>query len=125
MYVRISSPHFYYRPFGGLSGMRSSTTYRPHYILQAGYINDLTESLKLKAHIITNYVNGSPCQIDLNGSILISETLWLGASYRSFDSFNVIAQMYLGESIAIGYSYDFTSTALAKVERGSHEISLN
>ena len=33
--------------------------------------------------------------------------------------------MYLGESIAIGYSYDFTSTALAKVERGSHEISLN
>lgn len=123
-YLGISSPHFYYRPFGELSGLNSSTSYRPHYILQAGYILALGDNFKFKPHLIVNYVNGSPVLIDVNANVLISETLWLGGSYRSFDAFNAIAQLYVTPNLAVGYSYDFTSTQLASVERGSHEISL-
>ena len=123
-YAGISSPHFYYRPLGGLSDLKSSTTYRPHYIFQGGCIFNLNDILKLKPHFIVNYVNGSPLLIDYNASLLISETLWIGASYRSFDSFNALAQMHVTKNIALGYSYDFTSTKLAKVQQGSHEISL-
>lgn len=123
-YIGISSPHFYYRPIAARTDWRSSTSYRPHYILQAGYLMSIGENLKFKPHFIANYVNGSPLLMDFNANLLISETLWLGASYRSLDSFNAIAQLYITQNIALGYSYDFTSTALSKVEKGTHEISL-
>lgn len=123
-YVGVSSPHFYYRPFESLSDLKSATSYRSHYILQGGYVFDLTDKLKFKPHFIANYVNGSPLLLDFNANLLIAETIWLGASYRSFDSFNAIAQIYVSPNFAVGYSYDFTTTELAKVQSGSHEISL-
>ena len=123
-YVGLSSPHFYYRPLNEISNLKSSTTYRPHYILQGGYIAELSDMIKFKPHVIVNYVNGSPLLIDMNASVLFAERLWLGGSYRSKDAFNAIAQMYITPALAVGYSYDFTSTKLARVERGSHEISL-
>lgn len=123
-YVGLSSPHFYYRPLNDISNLKSSTTYRPHYILQGGYIAKLSDMIKFKPHVIINYVNGSPMLIDMNASILIAETLWLGGSYRSMDSFNAIAQVYITPALALGYSYDFTSTKLSTVSAGSHEISL-
>lgn len=123
-YVGISSPHFYYRPIEAIGSVAASTTYRPHYILQAGYLMNIGENLKFKPHFIANYVNGSPVLMDFNANLLIAETLWLGASYRSMDSFNAIAQIYVTKNIALGYSYDFTSTKLSKVEKGTHEISL-
>ena len=123
-YVGLSSPHFYYRPLDQLSSLSSNTTYRPHYILQGGYIMTVNDVLKVKPHIILNYVNGSPLLIDINASALIAETLWVGGSYRSLDAFNAIAQVYITPTLALGYSYDFTSTKLATVEKGTHEISL-
>ena len=123
-YVGLSSPHFYYRPLDQLSNLASNTTYSPHYILQGGYIMTVSEILKVKPHVIVNYVNGSPLLIDINASALIAETLWIGGSYRSLDAFNAIAQFYITPSLALGYSYDFTTTKLATVEKGTHEISL-
>ncbi|MFD2160832.1 type IX secretion system membrane protein PorP/SprF [Paradesertivirga mongoliensis] len=123
-YVGLSSPHFYYRPLGEISNLASSTTYRPHYILQGGYIAELSDMIKFKPHLIINYVNGSPVLIDMNASVLFAERLWLGGSYRSKDAFNAIAQLYVLPTLAVGYSYDFTSTKLSRIEKGSHEISL-
>lgn len=123
-YFGLSSPHFYYRPINDISNLKTSTTYRPHYILQGGYILPVSDLIKFKPHVIVNYVNGSPMLIDMNASALIAETLWLGGSYRSKDAFNAIAQIYITPAIALGYSYDFTTTRLARVEKGSHEISL-
>jgi type IX secretion system PorP/SprF family membrane protein len=123
-YIGLSSPHFYYRPLGDFGSFGSKESYRPHYILQAGLIRSINENIKFKPHVIANYVNGSPVQIDFNASLLIAETLWLGGSYRSLDSFNAIAQIYVTPTIAFGYSYDFVSTELSRVQKGSHEISL-
>ena len=123
-YIGISSPHFYYRPLEAISEIKSTTTYRPHFILQAGYLMNLGDQIKFKPNFIANYVNGSPLLMDFNANFLISETIWLGASYRSLDSFNALAQIYVTPNIAVGYSYDFTSTKISTVERGTHEISL-
>ncbi|HEY0055218.1 MAG TPA: type IX secretion system membrane protein PorP/SprF [Pedobacter sp.] len=124
-YLGISSPHLFYRPMGAsLSNLKASTTYRPHYIIQGGYLIKLGGNLMLKPHIILNYVNGSPLSADFNGSLIIAETLWLGASYRAFDSFNAIMQVAVTKNLAVGYSYDYTSTELSQVQQGSHEISL-
>lgn len=123
-YVGISSPHFYYRDINSKVKNQPSTAYRPHYIFQAGYLVELNDAMKLKPNFLIKYVNGSPIQFDLNASVLFSETLWVGASYRSLDSFDAIVSLYVTRDLQIGYSYDFTNTPLAKVQKGSHEISL-
>lgn len=123
-YVGVSSPHFYYRDINSLAKMESSTKYRPHYLLQAGYLIDINPDLKLKPNFLVKYVNGSPVQFDLNASVLIAETLWLGASYRSLDSFNGVAAFKITPDLQFAYSYDLTTTALSQVQRGSHEVSL-
>jgi len=33
--------------------------------------------------------------------------------------------LQLTSNIQLGYSYDFTTTKLARVEKGSHEVALN
>lgn len=123
-YAGISSPHFFYRDLNSITKNSASTAYRAHYILQAGYLVKVNSYLKLKPNFLIKYVNGSPVQFDLNASVLISETLWLGASYRSLDSFDAIAAFRFTPSLQLGYSFDFTNTALAKAQKGSHEISL-
>lgn len=122
-YAGFSSPNFYYRDLGSAGGT-ASTRYRPYYMLQGGYLLQLSEDFKLRPSVLFKYVNGSPLQFDMNANMLISEKLWLGASYRSLDSFDAIAQLYLTDNIALGYSYDFVTTKLTKAQRGTHEISL-
>ncbi len=122
-YAGISSPFFYYRDLVNASS--SHTAYKPHYIMQGGYLVDLTDDIKFKPNALVKYVNGSPVEIDLNANFLLKEILWIGGSLRSMDSFDVIAEVGLTPNIQLGYSYDFTTTQLSKVEKGSHEIVLS
>ncbi len=45
-YAGISSPFFYYRDLGGQSP--SETAYKPHYIMQGGYLATLSPDIKFK-----------------------------------------------------------------------------
>jgi type IX secretion system PorP/SprF family membrane protein len=123
-YAGFSSPFFYYRDIGQLSG-NGGTKYQPHYMLQGGYLLDMGEDFKLKPSALVKYVKGSPMQIDLNANLLIKETVWIGASWRSLDSFDLIAELQLTPNLQLGYAYDFTTTDIGKFEKGSHEVMLN
>ena len=120
-YVGVSSPHFYYTD---LSASDNAVKQRQHYMVQAGYLATINQNLKLKPNFLVKYVNGSPVQFDLNANLLINETLWVGASYRSLDSFSALASVYVTKDIQFGYSYDIAHTALSKVQKGSHEVML-
>jgi len=121
LYAGISSPSF--MEFKG--SRRTSTSFRKHYIINGGYLMDLGENLKFKPNILFKYVNGSPPQMDLNANFLISETLWMGASWRSFDSVDFLAELQITPRIQLGYSYDMTHSRLASVQKGSHEVVLS
>lgn len=122
-YAGFSSPFFYYRDLG--TAKQSATAYKPHYLLHGGYLTDLGADIKFKPNMLIKYVNGSPVQMDLNANFLFKETLWIGASLRSMASVDLLAEIQLSPNLQLGYSYDFTTTRLAAVERGSHEIVLN
>ena len=123
-YVGISSPHLYYDDLILLTKNPTSLAYRPHYMVQAGYLLNINDDFKLKPNLLIKYVNGAPVQFDLNANLLIKETVWLGASYRSLDSFDGMLSMFITPDIQFGYSYDFITTKLASVQKGSHEIML-
>ncbi|MEM9832261.1 MAG: type IX secretion system membrane protein PorP/SprF [Bacteroidota bacterium] len=97
-----------------------------HYFLSTGYVFDLNDDLKLKPNALVKMVEGAPVQFDINANLLIMEVLWLGISWRSFDSVDALLQLQLTDRLQLGYSYDFaTSSEIRSVNGGSHELSLN
>lgn len=65
---------------------------------------DLNQDLKLKPIFLVRYVNGSPVQFDINVSVLLKETVCLGASYRSLESFDALMAVYIAPNLQLGYS---------------------
>lgn len=122
-FAGFSSPYFFNYDFA--SANSSPIDHKAHFLIQGAYLQDIGDDIKFKPSLLVKYVNGSPLQIDLNAHLLFKETFWLGASWRSLDSIDLLAEMQISPNIQLGYSYDFTTTKLAAVEKGSHEIVLS
>lgn len=123
-YVGLSSPHFLTRDFSSFSKESSTPAVKPHYLFQAGSLIEFSYDFKFKPNLLLKYVNGSPIQADLNANFLIKEILWLGGSYRTLESFDALASVFITPDIQLGYSYDFATTELSKIQKGSHEVML-
>ncbi len=100
-----------------------------HYFLIAGAVFDLGENVKFKptalakASFTSEY--GTPLQLDFTGNFLIKEKLWLGAMYRTGDSFGFIAQFLFAEKLRIGYAIDFSTSNLRNYNNGTHEVMIS
>lgn len=123
-YLGISSPHFYQKDFTSFNKETAGRDIKSHYLFQAGSLIEFNYDFKFKPNLLIKYVNGSPLQFDLNANVLIKETFWIGASYRSADSFDALASVLITPNVQLGYSYDFAHTELSQVQKGSHEIML-
>lgn len=124
-FVGISSPQILETTFNR-DGKDSDSKFRRHYFLTVGKVFDISSDVKLKSSFLLKAVDGAPSALDLNASVLLQEVLWLGLSYRSFDSFNGILRIQLNPAFQIGYGYDFLTTSqLSRVNGGSHELMLN
>lgn len=124
-YAGFSVPQLLERTYDTYETSASQRLVR-HYFVQGGYVFDLSEDLKLKPNVLIKAVEGAPVQLDLNANLLIMEVLWVGLSWRSFESVDALLQLQLTDRLQLGYSYDFaTSSQLSSVNGGSHELSLN
>lgn len=125
LYVGISVPQLmnhYYDPYAENSRARQIR----HYLLTGGYVFDLGHDFKLKPSALVKMVSGAPVQVDLNANLLIKNVIWIGASYRSFESVDALLELQLTNQFKLGYAYDFaTSRQVRAVTGGSHEVMLN
>jgi len=100
-----------------------------HYFLMAGAVFDLGENVKFKPTTLAkasfSSESGTPLQFDLTGNFLIKEKLWLGAMYRTGDSFGFIAQFLFAEKLRVGYAIDFSTTNLRNYNNGTHEVMIS
>jgi type IX secretion system PorP/SprF family membrane protein len=100
-----------------------------HYFLTAGAVFDLGENIKFKPTALTKASftkeTGTPLQLDLTGNFLIKEKLWLGAMWRSGDSYGFIAQFLFAEKLRIGYAIDFSTSNLKNYNNGTHEVMVS
>ena len=96
-----------------------------HYYLTSGVVLDISPLVKVKPSLLVKAVSGAPVEFDINANFLFDEKLWLGVSYRSFDSIDLLLELQLNSQFRLGYAYDITVTELAGVNSGSHEIMLN
>lgn len=94
----------------------------PHLFLTAGYRLLAGEDFNFIPSILVKYINPLPMQLDLNAKLQYLDLAWLGASYRTGEGLAAMVGMNISNAINIGYSYDYTTSKLNTVSKGSHEI---
>ncbi len=112
-----------------LTGYQSTTgsisDLKRHYYLMAGYVFDINETLKFKPSFINKVVQGAPPSTDITAQFLYQNTYWLGATYRIGDAVAFLANIQVNKQLMVGYSYDFSTSALSHYNNGSHEIIIS
>ncbi|THU39276.1 type IX secretion system membrane protein PorP/SprF [Niastella caeni] len=94
----------------------------PHVFVSSGYRFLLTEDFNLIPSVLVKYINPLPVQVDVNAKLLYQDFLWLGASYRMKYGFAAMLGMNISNAVHVGYSYDYTTSALNNYSRGTHEF---
>lgn len=94
----------------------------PHMFFQAGYRILLGEDMSLLPSLTAKYVNPVPLSFDINVKLQYRDLIWAGVSARPDDGFAAMMGVNLNSSINVGYSYDYTTTMLNTVSKGTHEI---
>ena len=96
-----------------------------HFFFNAGYLMTLNHHFKLKPNVMVTAVEGAPINYDLNLNLLIKDVLWVGASSRSFEAYNVLMEVQLTDQLKLGYAYGMSNNDLSRFDNGSHEFMLN
>lgn len=97
----------------------------PHMFLTAGYRFLVNEDVNVVPSLMVKYIRGSSrtdFQPEANVKIQYRDLLWLGGSYRYENGYSAMMGLNVGNLLNVGYAYDFTTTALNTVSKGTHEI---
>lgn len=121
-YVSFSIPHMLENDWSEVSSLAKQDR---HYYLAGGLVLPVAEGLKIKPQVLLKTVpSEAPITADVNLNLLIRETLWIGGTYRFNDAFALLGVLQATNNLRIGYSYDFTTSALNNFTNGSHEVFL-
>lgn len=94
-----------------------------HYFFTGGVRVPLSQDWSVVPSVLVKTVNPAPLSVDLNAKFKYRDLLWVGASWRAFDSVIALAGLSY-EQFTIGYSYDAGLSKLNNYHYGSHEILL-
>ena len=93
--------------------------------MMAGYVREVSEFIIFKPTMLLKVTSGAPLQADISANFLLREKFWLGATYRSGDSFGFIAQWVFDKNLRVGYAIDLSSTNLKNYHNNTHEIMVS
>ncbi len=110
--------------YDDVSGGGSVAVERMHYFFIAGYVFDLSESIKFKPALLTKVVSGAPLSLDVSANFLFNEKFRVGAAWRWDDSISALLGFQVSRSLQIGYAYDLTTSNYSNYNSGTHEILL-
>ncbi len=126
-YAGLSIPNFLKTKHYNVDGnvyASSEARERMHYFLIAGYVFDLSDSIKLKPAGMIKIVSGSPIQMDVSANIFFNEKITFGAAYRLDAAVSALAGFALSDKAFIGFAYDYQTTDIQKYSSGSFEVIL-
>lgn len=94
-----------------------------NYYLIAGYDIETQGKLTYKLTGLVQAIETGTTQFDVNAIAVYENTGWFGLGYRHLDAISALAGIQIGQ-IKIGYSYDYTISAIGNYSSGSHEVFL-
>jgi len=105
--------------------IQNTSKEKMHVFFMSGYVFDVNRILKFKPSILAKYVNNAPASVDLSGTFVFYERLWLGTMFRIGDSLGGLLQLQVSNQIKIGYSYDLPVNKLGAYNNGTHEFMIS
>jgi type IX secretion system PorP/SprF family membrane protein len=112
-----------------------------HLYVSGGAIFPLSEVLDIKPTFMIKEDFKGPTNVDLNAYLLINKRLWIGGAYRAgvslweksnlqkglekSNALAAIVEVFVSNRFRVGYSFDYSTNALASYQQGSHEITLS
>ncbi|MFK7933599.1 MAG: type IX secretion system membrane protein PorP/SprF [Saprospiraceae bacterium] len=124
-YLGVSMPQFF--DDGGLKALfqfEDINQARTYYAM-SGLAIPLSDKFVLKPAILAAFNPNAPLSIDLNLSVLMLNTIWIGATLRTgagHDSVDAVFQYQLNKQWRAGIAYDLTLSELATYSQGSLEF---
>lgn len=95
-----------------------------HYYFLAGYTVHLGEVWDLEPSALLKLGLPAPPKMDLNVRATYKKMIWAGLGIRTRDAMTVMAGFNYKNMLAIGYSFDITTTDLKNYSSGTHEVYL-
>jgi type IX secretion system PorP/SprF family membrane protein len=96
-----------------------------HFYGMSGYVFFLTDVLKFKPTLLYRWAERTPSFVDISGSLLLYDRVWIGATYRLANSYGLIFQFNVSNQLKFGYSYDLTTFHPTQVNAGTHEFLIS
>ncbi|OUV57159.1 MAG: hypothetical protein CBC73_01110 [Flavobacteriales bacterium TMED113] len=93
------------------------------YNFMVGYYYPIDQQLNwaVEPSLLLKKTSYSDMQYHLNAKLIYQDFIWLGMSYRQFDSFVILLGADYGQYF-FGYSYDTSVSNINNYNSGSHEI---
>jgi len=111
-----------------------------HFFVIGGFLKELDNGLLLKPSFQFKDDRTGPSSLDISTSVMFGERLWLGGFYRTAvlnalkknlpdnlqkqSALGLTMEVFVGQKLRIGYSFDYSLNKLQQYSLGSHEISL-
>lgn len=108
--------------FGSDSVQKTNAKSVPHLFVTSGYRLLLGDDFNLIPSVMVKYVKPLPVQADINLKLQYQDLAWVGTSYRVGEGFAGMLGINVSNTFNIGYSYDYTTSRLNTVSKGTHEL---
>ena len=109
-------------------GRATQATDRPHFYLGLTNIFDLSNQIALQPRVFARIVEGAPSSYDFNTMVIFKEIFNLGGSYRTDQSYSIIAEFNLikheGNNLTFGWGYEKSTRATLADMGETHEFAL-
>jgi type IX secretion system PorP/SprF family membrane protein len=119
-----ASVPFFMSDSTGTSGAVLYHDFRNYNYLVSGGLLLGNGSVRVKPSFLVKYNSMNPVQVDANLSLILSDLIWIGASYRLENAIIGLIKIQLSDKFRLGYTYDYSLGPLNKFSNGSHEIVL-
>jgi type IX secretion system PorP/SprF family membrane protein len=106
----------------------------PHIYLNAGMHYYLDEKWRISPSLLAQYTFNENPVVDANVAASLYDKFWLGVGVRLvlplnqtptrlYSALAAMAEVWVTQSIRLGYCYDYTMARIGGVQSGSHEVS--
>lgn len=97
-------------------------TKKRHHYLHGGAILEINDQMKLKPTLLIRHTNGSPLAVDLGGTVIMNDFLFVGMSYRYRQAWGANIMLTLHERFKVGYAFERSHPTIQSISGGTHEV---
>ena len=94
----------------------------PHLFLTSGFRFLVTDDINAIPSVMVKYVTPLDPQVEANVKLQYRDLLWIGGSCRFRYGYAAMLGLNVSNTFNVGYAYDYTTSNLGTVSKGTHEI---